>query len=557
MEAVEAAVAHHQYVVSGPDEAGDLGDEGFYVGADPGARPERLRKRPVEAPRVERERLVGGGEARPEGVAVDPAAHGVGARLDHGHDPRRAPRPGAERRDGRADRGRVVREVVVDRDPAGGPDGLETPFDAAEVAERRRSFREVHAGRAGGREGGGRVVQVVLAGEPPLDLDPPFAPALGRADLEAGSVRRECVRRERAACAGVGAAPGSGVASGGGVASDPDHLRPASHGEHPLHLGAARDDAPARGNGADEVVELPFDGREVVEDVRVVVLEVVDDEGARAVVDELGALVEERGVVLVGLDDEVLARAQPARRAEVRRGAPDEPAGAPPRAFEDPGDEARHGGLAVGARDRDHVAAEEGVAGEPRRAGLVVEPRVQHVLDGRVAARHGVPHHDPVGRRLEVFRPVPLPHRDARPLQHRAHGRVEAVVGAFHLVPQLARDAGEGGHEGSTDPEDVEAHGPGGIAQGSPNSWWMARVESQNSAIESPIPAGRRTDSAWRRMWPPTTQLQTRKASHGMARTTPAPGLAPSGSPASSSATRGRATASSTAPVPARAAQVW
>jgi hypothetical protein len=65
---------------------------------------------------------------------------------------------------------------------------------------------------------------------------------------------------------------------------------------------AVRDDQPAGGHRADEMVELPFDGREVREDVRVVVLEVVQHRRARPVVDELGALVEERRVVLVGLD---------------------------------------------------------------------------------------------------------------------------------------------------------------------------------------------------------------------------------------------------------------
>ncbi|MNC91112.1 hypothetical protein D3C83_73080 [compost metagenome] len=51
-------------------------------------------------------------------------------------------------------------------------------------------------------------------------------------------------------------------------------------------------------------MELALDGREVVEDVGVVELQVVQDRGARAVVDELAALVEEGGVVFVGFDDE-------------------------------------------------------------------------------------------------------------------------------------------------------------------------------------------------------------------------------------------------------------
>ena len=52
-------------------------------------------------------------------------------------------------------------------------------------------------------------------------------------------------------------------------------------------------------------------------DIGVVELDVVDDQRARPVVDELGALVEERRVVLVGLDDEILRAAEPRRDAEI------------------------------------------------------------------------------------------------------------------------------------------------------------------------------------------------------------------------------------------------
>ena len=69
----------------------------------------------------------------------------------------------------------------------------------------------------------------------------------------------------------------------------------------------------------------------------------------------------------------------------------------------------------------------------------------------------------------------------------------------------------------------------GGAGQGFPKSWWMTRAESQKNAIEIPMPAVRCTDSAWRRMWPLTTQLQTRRPSHGMVRITPAAAEAPPG----------------------------
>ena len=99
--------------------------------------------------------------------------------------------------------------------------------------------------------------------------------------------------------------------------------------QHALQrLVAGVDDQPAaRRHGAHQVMELALDRRQVVEDVGVVELEVVEDRGARPVVDELAALVEEGGVVLVGLDHERRGRVAEARRdAEVERHAADQEA---------------------------------------------------------------------------------------------------------------------------------------------------------------------------------------------------------------------------------------
>src|SRR5262245_8228283 len=70
---------------------------------------------------------------------------------------------------------------------------------------------------------------------------------------------------------------------------------------------AIGDDQAVSREGAHEMVELRFDRGEIGEDVGVVELEVVQYRRARRIVQELGALVEERGVVLVRLHDEVLA----------------------------------------------------------------------------------------------------------------------------------------------------------------------------------------------------------------------------------------------------------
>ena len=85
----------------------------------------------------------------------------------------------------------------------------------------------------------------------------------------------------------------------------------------------AIDDQPAAPrHGAHQVMELALDRGDVRKDVGVVVLEVVEDRDRRPVVDELAALVEERGVVFVGLDHEFAARCRCAPR---RRNPPATP----------------------------------------------------------------------------------------------------------------------------------------------------------------------------------------------------------------------------------------
>jgi len=64
--------------------------------------------------------------------------------------------------------------------------------------------------------------------------------------------------------------------------------------------------------------------RQVAVDVRVIELEVVEDGCARPVMNELGALVEERRIVFVGFDDEERRFAQACRDTEVLRHAADQ-----------------------------------------------------------------------------------------------------------------------------------------------------------------------------------------------------------------------------------------
>ena len=51
------------------------------------------------------------------------------------------------------------------------------------------------------------------------------------------------------------------------------------------------------------MMKLPFYGSNIGEDVGMIEFQVVQDRSFWPVMNELGALIEERGVVLIGLDD--------------------------------------------------------------------------------------------------------------------------------------------------------------------------------------------------------------------------------------------------------------
>ena len=80
-------------------------------------------------------------------------------------------------------------------------------------------------------------------------------------------------------------------------------------------------DQPFAGNSAHQMVELPLDGWQIREDVRVIELQVVQNCGTWAVMHELAALIEEGAVVLVGLDHEERRTAEARGNTEVLRHA--------------------------------------------------------------------------------------------------------------------------------------------------------------------------------------------------------------------------------------------
>ncbi len=215
-------------------------------------------------------------------------------------------------------------------------------------------------------------------------------------------------------------------------------LAPAAHRHHLLQVAVVvrQDDLAFARHQTHQVVELFLDGFQIVEDIGVVELQVIHDQRARAVMHELGALVEERAVIFVGLDHEERAAAETGRYVEVARHAADDEAGLVAAGLEDPGRHAGGGGFAVGAGNRQYPAiAQHGVV-QPLRAGNVRDATFQHRLHARVAARHGVADDHQIRRRIQLGRIITLNKIDPLVLQQRAHRRIDVGVRTGDVMPQ-------------------------------------------------------------------------------------------------------------------------
>ncbi len=175
------------------------------------------------------------------------------------------------------------------------------------------------------------------------------------------------------------------------------------------HVGAAvvSDDEAAARNEIDEAFERCFDGFEVGVDVSVVKLNVREDERGGKVVEELGALVKERGVVFVAFEDEVARGAELEAGAEVLRDAADEERrlkrGIGARGdLVDPREHAGGGGFAVGSGDDEGLAAFEEFFAQQRGHGGERNTLVEDALDLGIAARKRIADDDEIGKGIDV-----------------------------------------------------------------------------------------------------------------------------------------------------------
>src|SRR6186713_2958195 len=205
-------------------------------------------------------------------------------------------------------------------------------------------------------------------------------------------------------------------------------------------------------------MKLFLDRRQVFIDIGVIELEVVEDERLRAVVNELGTLVEERRVVLIGFDDEELPATQPGTDRKVSRNSADEETGIEPCMLENPAEHAGGGGLAVRASDSEHVNVSQYFARQPFRSRGVGNAAVEQCLDDRDTARHHVAydHHVGAGHELPGFET--RGELDTQRLQLRAHGWIDILVRPGDAMARSFRDGRDAAHERTADAENVNVH---------------------------------------------------------------------------------------------------
>ena len=199
-------------------------------------------------------------EARRQLVLHHAELHRVRSRLEHGEDARAATR--AQARRASLDRGRVVREIVVDGDAAHDAAHFHAALHACETRERFDRARRRHAAVPRGRDGGERVRTVVIAVSAQRTR-PCARPCQIHVEAAVLAARARSSRR-RASKRSTGV-------------QHPRASTRASASSAPFATMSA-----ARRQGAHEVMELRLDRGEIGKDVGVIELEVVEDRGARA-----------------------------------------------------------------------------------------------------------------------------------------------------------------------------------------------------------------------------------------------------------------------------------
>ncbi len=224
------------------------------------------------------------------------------------------------------------------------------------------------------------------------------------------------------------------------------------------HLGkvCARRHDGARPQSLEQGTKRALHVIEIAVDVGVVELDRIQQQRIGIVVQELGALVEKRGVVLVALGDEPWAGSEPKIVREVAAGTAHHEARIAAGLVQHPRQQRARGRLAVRPDDDRAAPVAHEEAHECFGHRAVRNAGREHRLDLGVAARHGVADDHEIGPRLEILGAIALAIRNAEIGEQRAHRRIDGLVGARDVVPGGTQHAGERRHPDPRDGDQMD-----------------------------------------------------------------------------------------------------
>ena len=171
--------------------------------------------------------------------------------------------------------------------------------------------------------------------------------------------------------------------------------------------------------------------------------------------EEFRAFVEEGGVVFVAFENEMFAFTEMKAGAEIFGDAADQKRRVESGGVENPRQHRRGCGLAVSSGHDQHFFADEEFVVQQLRQRTEGDALVEEVLEFDVAARHGVADDDQIGARVKILRVERLCHGDAQLAEEIRHGRIGGGVGAGDVESALLQHAGQRGHGGAADADQV------------------------------------------------------------------------------------------------------
>src|SRR5436309_1782599 len=193
---------------------------------------------------------------------------------------------------------------------------------------------------------------------------------------------------------------------------------------------------------------------------------------ARAVVQELGALVEIGRLVFVPLNDELLSTPQLKAPLLAPENSTDQPGGVPSLLPAHPGHQSGGSGLAVSSCDHYRVSILEKELIDCLGKAPVLQPAAQDLFRFLIRAGDDVPDYHQVRAPIQVGGKIARQETDPLALQHGGDGGIDILVRPADLVSRCGQESRQGTHAGTTDTDEVNFENPSG--------------ERSREALESP-----------------------------------------------------------------------